>query len=338
MSEPADASLYATDETGGICTDLACQRCGYNLRGLNASGQCPECAAAISLSLHKDLLCFAEPGYVRGLATGCRRILAGVTTVLVTWVLFALVGGLTVLFLPGPQQVWRALVVVLLVGAAVLGALMFLRGLWLITSPQPQLFTTPKQDTARRLVRVYLIVAVVGEALTYSIASIGARPRVLAVFELLGIGVSVFGVIGVTAYFMYLSRVAHRVSVTSRGRYTKVPERARALAYAYAIVLGWFALAGAVQAIWIWGPVFAGAGSAPGPSFAGPAAPFGFLGAAAGCISGLAGLAMLILFLVAARLHYRLRDALQREAALAEQHWGEASRTPERGADASGLH
>jgi hypothetical protein len=161
---------------------------------------------------------------------------------------------------------------------------------------------------------------------------------VIAVLELFGIGVSVFGVVGVTAYFMYLSRLAQRVSVENRGSYTDVPEHTKALAYGYAVVLGWFALAGAVEVIWTWGPVVVGSGGPPGPLFTGVAGPFGLLGAAGGCISALACLALLVLFAAAIGLHIQMQAALRLEALEAEKHWADASKTPAQRADASGHH
>ncbi len=328
MSELGEADQPAPDDTGEIRTDLACQRCGYNLRGLNATGLCPECGTPISLSLRKDLLCYAEPEYVKGLARGCRRILTGVTMLLACIILVPLasagVSSLRRDETMGALLAWLG--VSLAIGAVLMGILGFVHGVWLITRPQPQVFTTLKRDTARRLVRIYLLVAIIGKALSYSIEALGPPPRVMAAVELLGIGISVFGVIGMAAYFMYLSKLCRRVSMTSRGRYSKMPGHAKALAYAFAFALGWLVFLSAVEAIWYWGPVLLDPTGPPGGPFAAPSPMLlGWQAVTWGCITGAASLALLILFLVAARLHYRLRAALTREAAQAVEHWDEAS-------------
>ena len=66
------------DQAGTVISDLACRRCGYNLRGLNNQGRCPECGAAIGLSCHGDLLRFADPKWVETLGRGASLILWGV--------------------------------------------------------------------------------------------------------------------------------------------------------------------------------------------------------------------------------------------------------------------
>ena len=45
------------DAKGQLDQDLACRRCGYNLRGLSTDGACPECGTAVGQStfqLHRN--------------------------------------------------------------------------------------------------------------------------------------------------------------------------------------------------------------------------------------------------------------------------------------------
>jgi hypothetical protein len=63
--------------SGTVHVDVACRRCGYNLRGLQPDGCCPECGAAIGLSCYGDFLRFADPTWVETLAQGATLILWG---------------------------------------------------------------------------------------------------------------------------------------------------------------------------------------------------------------------------------------------------------------------
>lgn len=71
------AIAVALDAEGRIADDLTCRRCGYNLRMLKADAQCPECDAAVSLSMQGDYFKFAEPDWVETLASGINWIILG---------------------------------------------------------------------------------------------------------------------------------------------------------------------------------------------------------------------------------------------------------------------
>jgi hypothetical protein len=74
MSEVREPAL---DADGRLIDDLACRSCGYALRGLPASGACPECATAVGRSIHGDLLRFCEPDWVVRIARGVRLLVIG---------------------------------------------------------------------------------------------------------------------------------------------------------------------------------------------------------------------------------------------------------------------
>lgn len=58
--------------------DCPCARCGYNLRGLQLSRSCPECAAPIAVALTGPLLRFADRAYLKALDTGLTVLLCSI--------------------------------------------------------------------------------------------------------------------------------------------------------------------------------------------------------------------------------------------------------------------
>ena len=318
------------DHSGDISADLPCQRCQYNLRGLSPDGRCPECFTPVSRSVHRDLLRYAEPEYVKKLARGSRWILRGVTVGLIC-LIGSFVLGL-VASLSGVGGFAEDLLIVLVLIAAIVFVLAFIAvvwGIWCLTVPQPNVFATGKRDATRRLVRIYLLVAFLGVVVGRSVEAVAPPPSIMAAFELLYIGVSILGVVGTVAYFVYLRSVVRRVSTESLGGHDRLPQHARTLAKGFGIVLGWVVLIRAVETIMTWGPVLL-------PSGAGrvPTSPGQVVGATAlptvwntfmDCSLGIAFLSAVILALAAARLHHRLKNALNEEAVRASENWNAVS-------------
>lgn len=318
----------AVDEQGVVVADTICRKCGYNLRGLQRDSRCPECASPIAVSLRGDLLCFSEPGYVRRLARGNLWILRGLTLAVLCWLL--LIVGVLVISLSGsgwlPPSVPGMAVFGLGTLGGLAGALVFLWGVWCLTVAEPGVYDTSRRDTARRLVRVYMLVTILGLALSFVLDEIVPPMRVMAAFEIFSLSFSVLGVVATAAYFLYVRGVAQRIPQERLGR------RAGSLAKSLAVVLGVLVLFGAVDTIARWGPALvrpatpttipavSGAPSPPPtPVFATP------WEHVKNCVSGVAYLAVLVLFLRAVRLHHFLRKPLKQQATLASKHWRSAA-------------
>src|ERR1041385_4800198 len=77
----------AGDAPRPVEKDLACRKCGYNLRGLMTDGRCPECGTAVGLSVMGDLLRFSDPNWVDTLGRGVKLIIAGVAVLILGGVL-----------------------------------------------------------------------------------------------------------------------------------------------------------------------------------------------------------------------------------------------------------
>ncbi|HUU95917.1 MAG TPA: hypothetical protein VM487_09255 [Phycisphaerae bacterium] len=328
METPTENLAGVVDETGTVCTDRTCLKCGYNLRGLQQAGRCPECGTPVGLSIHGDLLCYAEPGYVNKLARGSRWIMRGLTIGVLCFVLFFVSGFVLVFsamvgsFLGLPVGAWLTVLGLGMLAAAI----MVLVGVWFLTTPQPGVFQTDKRDTARRLVRICILVSFLGMALGMMVESLAPPPPVMAAFEILLLGFSVLGVVAVTAYFLYLRDLALRISPDSASSGKNDPRGAKSLAVWFAVVLGVLVLLYAVDTVLLWGPVLT---PSLGPPVVYPAtSPAALPGEAwrmfKSCAGGIAGIAILVLFLIAVRLHHRLRKAFAQQATLAAQHWGQA--------------
>ena len=153
MMEPTSAGHDAATTNRTVTADLPCRRCGYNLRGLNQAGRCPECGAPIGLSCHGDLLRYHEPKWLTTLACGTTFILSGAVVLVI-----GLVGGVTLQATLGGSPVTLALV-------KALAGLVTFYGAWLITQPDPSGIGEDKYITERRVIRATLLVALIGYVL-----------------------------------------------------------------------------------------------------------------------------------------------------------------------------
>ena len=318
---PIAVSLEAAAADAGpnIDADLACRQCGYNLRGLPRAGCCPECGTAISF-LHGNLLCLADPAYVGKLARGSVWILRGLTAVML-----AAIGGIVTLgtFLspagPVAGDTWSGVVGILLGLTWLLGVFFCLAGVWLITTRQPLVFFAPPRDTARRLARSYLIVALPVFVLNAALEAATPPVWAMATGQVVGLAASVLCVVASVAYFLYLEGLAQRIPQRSLAR------RARGLAYGVGIALGLMVLTQSLQTVFFWGGALVPGTAAPAPATtapigvaAGPPVAFDWL-LLAGCFMALDALVLLILFLVGVWLHYRMRKVLGQQATAAER-------------------
>lgn len=136
------APSIALDAAGLIAEDIPCRRCGYNLRTLSPEAKCPECGTSISRSVHGDLLRFADPEWVRKLATGALIVVVGICTALAGWILLSFL-----VYLQIADRYWfRAL--------AVLYCAIILAGAWRATSPDPSSMQSKVLFDSRKLLRI----------------------------------------------------------------------------------------------------------------------------------------------------------------------------------------
>ena len=302
METPAPPTDDRFDETGTLVVDETCRRCGYNLRGLQRDGRCPECGSAVGLSLQGDLLRFADPNWLDRLARGSSFILNGLAAALLVAIVAAAVEGVardaTTEVISAPAEVFLAVCTAVLVFTLVV----FYYGVWLMTSPDPTRVGEDLYATSRKLVRTALLIGIANKALQEGLAPLtlpGAVDLLLKIIDMLA---QLAFLVGFLAYLRYLVKLALRIPDQA------LSKRARFLFLAFIIT----PLAGGLLMIVV-GVILAGLTT-------------GAWGGAVVCVGLIFPLAMLVLLLMALRLQHRVGKACREQARLARETW-----TPSRG-------
>lgn len=133
---------------------MPCRRCGYNLRGLELDGICPECGALVRVSLIGDFLAAADPAHIT-------RLFRGAILVEVTFYIYVLVScvaspiALAIAVPRAASGLSGALLSVLHLALALLAIL----GWWLVSSPDPGRMPGSRGDALRRALRLCLILS-----------------------------------------------------------------------------------------------------------------------------------------------------------------------------------
>jgi len=193
---PVQPNRRHLDERHRILVDYSYLRCGYNLRGLEATGACPECGALIGLSLRGDRLSFAAPGWIATVAGGMNWIVASICISIGIWLL-NLAGTPMNPFTS--NYGWTDLIEIL---PEVTGVI----GFWRLSTPEPGSTGQVSFFSARKLLRVghagSLLISVVQLAVAYYSS--------VAVFWT-GITVILLSAVGFFASLTYARRLALRV-------------------------------------------------------------------------------------------------------------------------------
>lgn len=214
-----------------LYNDLPCVTCGYNLRGLDPHGQCPECGALISRSLEGNFLRNTDPEWPRRLASGAMWM---AVAMIVGFVLNCVGSGLSQMAAPSGAGGAEALSVLLQI---VSEGLAFI-GIYLATTPQPHT-SAPEGETARLLARWPRLVGLVC-TLAGGVTML-AQP--IAGVALAAIG-AIATVVSFFATFVHFRNLARRIPSDRLERQTSNVMTLFILAIAAAILaaLGFFVL------------------------------------------------------------------------------------------------
>lgn len=273
-----------------IAQDVACRKCGYNLRGLSMEGRCPECGTAVGYSLQGDLLRFMNPDWVDLLRRGVSMIIWGVAVIV-----FAVIGAIAVGF--GTQD--AALTMVFTLVGVLVGWVLMLVGWILLTSPDPSGLGEDQYGTARKLIRVALAVGVFQQLLGLT-ALLNLDPGLSMMIDVVSLAAGIFAVVGIFAQLTYLEKLALRIPDMALSQRAHFLRYALGISYCVSIVLGAIMqLAGGRQAA-------ARAGGAMAPL---------------GCIAGIAGLAMLVFGIMYLLMLEKMGRKFKEQAAAARSTW-----------------
>ena len=224
--EPGTVAV-ALDQDGRLAEDVACRHCGYNLRGLELAGRCPECEMAIEKTLHAFLLRFCDPVWLGRLRSGLMLLIVTIFAGLAV----GLILGLSIMLLIGSTgETSLLLESAFLLLFAGIGAMQLI-AYWRITSPEPSPLHEEDPLSARRIARVGLILSAASGLLafafdpdTYSMGTMEmADAPVQAGFawtlSLLSTG---SGLIGLFALFVYARSIALRFPADKLAKSTRL--------------------------------------------------------------------------------------------------------------------
>lgn len=209
--QPQDFAAFGefVDASGTVINEVHCRRCGYDLRGLQLNGLCPECGTPVGRSISVDLLRYADPEWVDKLARGSKLIMGGMTAMVVLMILGACGGFATAVATRGAGMLPFGFIVA---GLLFLGAYAFIYyGAWLHTTPDPGAVEEANQITPRRLVRFAIISAIVSSVLGW-IGPLVSGTTVEVLLAVLQLGFSIVFAVGFLAYVRYMERVGERTS------------------------------------------------------------------------------------------------------------------------------
>jgi hypothetical protein len=281
-----DASVFedAAPEPATVKADTPCRKCQYNLRGLSAESRCPECGAAVGLSLRGDLLCYSNPDWLDTLRIGVNLILWSVVIQILAAVVSAILG----------RGGWSLPGGLLSLSAGVIQV----AGIWFLTAPDPGGLGDERYGTSRKLIRITIIVGLAQSLLNLAVQNTSLPPAAAAVFAIIGAIAGLVGVVGTFATLNYLSKLSMRIPDLA------LSARARLLMWGVGVPLSVLVLVGVVALVAV-----KGAGGAAVPLVA------------AGCIAMVCGLALIVFGIMFLLMLERLKTALKNQAGIARRTW-----------------
>ena len=297
LANPA-APLVVNDDT-------PCRKCSYNLRTLPTSGNCPECGTPVGVSVFGNLLRFSDPAWVRKLAQGARYILVGIFFIIAVVILGVVAGAIA-----GATRAIRPGTVQILVQLFALGGNVFVVvGSWFITEPDPSGIGEDEYGTARKVIRITLLLGVVNTFVNFAPNASALPPVGRQLILVIGALAGIAGVVGLIAQLQYFAKLALRIPDTG------LAARANFLKVALSTTYGLLILVGIVASL----TVFARGMGAPNSGAM----------ITIGCSSGILGLASLIFGVMYLFMINRFRRRFREQTVLAEQLWAEHPHQPE---------
>jgi hypothetical protein len=180
-----------------IPEDIICRRCGYNLRGLDETGRCPECGTPVGLSTRGDMLRFADPRWLAKLRIGLGLMITGAAFV----VAMQLQNFVLPLRMP---FIWQPFIYFTFM-------LITISGVWLLTAPDPGGLAEEQYVTVRKLIRITVVVGLGYRIFYLGTTATTVSPDLRRILIVVAVAVGLVNLVGEYAKFVYLSRLAERV-------------------------------------------------------------------------------------------------------------------------------
>jgi hypothetical protein len=179
--------------------DIPCMECGYNLRGLDSSGRCPECGKSAAASVHHWMEQTPDPPLIESGAAWIRGVAEGLCLALLSFTLMiALACAPDWAFASkSPQRQWT-------LGTAIVAWVLSSLAAWKVAAPDRAGHCVV--DGTRRTLRIAPVFYLL------SLVFLGLMPRENRRFvEMLGVmSMVVSGIAAACTWFAYLSRLAAR--------------------------------------------------------------------------------------------------------------------------------
>lgn len=176
-------------------TDVPCARCSYNLRGLTADMNCPECGTPVSRSSMGNWLRFADPVWVGKLRQGMSLKLWNIAFGLLLGVVAGVFGAVF-----GGAEVAGMLM-------ALFGGLLGALAVFYITAPEPTVGAVEETVTLRKAIRAAVVAGLAFNVLQQSRVLAGRMPLLI----LLGLISGATGLVVYVGEMVYLRRFALRI-------------------------------------------------------------------------------------------------------------------------------
>ncbi len=154
--------IMELDSDGRVAEDIACRRCGYNLRTQPAHGVCPDCGQAVRDALQGYYLRYAPLQWLR-------RLSLGLVLIYGTAIIGFLLGLASSLL--SDLQAGGAVQVSVTTGTNVVSMLIYAIGVWLFTTPEPGVSPRPRSIVVARVALLLSgVLALIGAACGFVVA------------------------------------------------------------------------------------------------------------------------------------------------------------------------